>query len=282
MSEATTQVNPETSTTTPATTAPETHTPATTTSQGLSTPAPSALEFIPEAYRNEGWATKYKTPDELFKGISHMSKMMGQKQVVEGIQIPGEGATDEDYAKFYQSIGRPESPDKYSFSEVQAHEGFDIESEKQGFAESVHKLGLTQKQADELFKIHISRTNEKFQASQAQVKETFDKALVTAFGNEFQKGLDSAKKGAKALGIADKLDSEGLSANPLVLQVLAKLGEYTGEDSLIDGGSGESKESLLEEAVRLQKSQLYQSGDPATMRKVEEIYKKVYPGKKTR
>jgi hypothetical protein len=278
MSDQATQVTPDTS----ANPAPA--------PQGLATPTPapsapasapnqepvSGLDFIPEAYRQDPSFAKYKTQDDFFKGFQNLQKLVGQKQIVEGLKLPEENASEQELNDFYNKLGRPESADKYELpSDLQVPEGYNLDEVSQNFKSIAHKNGIPQKQAAALFKDFIEVEKQNFIKSQEQVKLSFDKAVIEAFGNEYKNDLGSAKKAAKALGIADKLDSEGLSANPTVLKVLAKLGEHYGEDSFEDGTSG-SKETLLDEAERLQKSDLYQKGDKETHRKVEEIYQKVY------
>lgn len=282
MSESTTQAAPDTSSTsapaqglateTTTTTAPVTQE---TTQQTTTAPA-TGLDFIPENYRNEPWAQKYKTPDDFYKGVANMAKLVGQKQIVNGVQVPGENATPEEINAFYNQIGRPESADKYELpDDIQFHEGLDPVAEKKAVAELSHELGLTNKQTVGLLKKYADIKNEEFKNSEAKVKETFDKAVVTAFGTDYQANLGLAKKAAKTYGWATTLDNEGLSASPIVLKALAELGKFVGEDSK-ETGSSETKESLEQEALRLQKSPEYKT-DKAIQEKVREIYRKVYP-----
>lgn len=248
-----------------------------TTTQAPQTQTPSGLDFIPEAFRESSWAKKYTSADDFFKGVDHMSKMMGQKQVVQGLQVPGENAPPEEVSKFYQALGRPEAADKYTYAEdLKAYEGLNLDEEKKGFSEVAFNLGLSQKQADQLFKVYVEKSNQQFGARQESVVKNFDELAKNAFGDDYKANLDLAKRGAKAIPGGDKINLEDI-AHPFMLQALAKLGEVTGEDSFIDPQSSASGESLKEEAMRLQKSALYQKGDPATVRRVEEIYKRLYP-----
>lgn len=289
MSEAATQATPDTSTTpapaqglateSTSTPAAATSTPAPaatgTPAQGLSTPA---LEFIPESFRESAWAKKYSTPEEFFKGVDNMAKLIGQKEIinVQGIQKPGENATPEELNAFYSSLGRPESAEKYEFSpDIQVHEGLDLATAQKGISDVAFELGLNNQQTNGLMKAYAALRNQEFQATEAKVKETFDKAVVTAFGADFQGSLALAKKGAKALGIATTLDNEGLSANPTVLKLCAELGKFTGEDSFEKGDGAESHETLLAEAKRLIASPEYKT-DPKVQARTVEIYKKVY------
>lgn len=249
--------------------------------QGLSeapqAPQDNPFDFIPEDYKASEWASKYKTKEELFKGIDNMAKLVGKKQVVTGIQAPNENSTQDEINAFYASIGRPEAADKYAFSEdIKGYEGLDLAAEKAGFAEVAFQNGLSQKQADSIFKQFIELQNLEFNSKQETVKQNFDQAVESAFGKDYKASLGLAKRGAKSLGIANTLDAEGLSANPTVLKLCAELGKLVGEDSF-ENGSSASKETYLEEALILQKSVLYQKGDKETHRKVEQLYKKAYP-----
>jgi hypothetical protein len=241
-----------------------------------SAPAAEGLSFIPETYRSAGWATKYKTTEDFFKGVDNMAKVVGQKQVVQGLQVPGENATPEELKSFYSQLGVPESPDKYTLPEdVQLFEGADIATERKAFAEIAHKVNIPPKQAGELFKAYAERMNKFFGESQSKVQAKFDEVLVSTFGKEFQGSLDLAKRGAKSLPDGASINLEDLT-NPVALRALAKLGEYVGEDALIEGGTAENAESILAEARRIQASDEYIKGDKTLHAKVAGMYKKVY------
>lgn len=250
--------------------APET---ATTTAQ------PSGLDFIPEAYRNDPSFSKYKSQDEFFKGFQNLTKMVGQKQIVNGLQIPGETASEEEISNFHKALGRPEAADKYTFEEnLQAYEGFDSDGAKKTISEVAFKLGFNQKQVSELYKAYVENSNAQFGKSQEAVKKTFDDNVKAVFGNNTRAGLDQAKRGAKALGVLDTLNLEDIS-DPLTLRALAKLGEFTGEDTFIEepGTAAQTKEQLLAEARKIQASEEYRRGDKALHAQVEGMYKKAFP-----
>lgn len=243
------------------------------------TPAPSSgLDFIPEAYKSASWATKYKTPDDFFKGIENMAKVVGQKQVVQGIQPPPENATEEEINAFYSSLGRPESPDKYELpTDIELPEAFDVDAAKALFTNVAHKNGLTNKQAAAMFKDFMEAEAKEFQEAEAGKVKSFEDAVKMAFPEDPQAGFALAKKGAKAAGIGNTLDSEGLSTNPTVLKLCAELGKFVGEDAVIKGNGAESAQTLQEKALKLQRSPEYMRGDKVVHREVQEIYQRLYP-----
>lgn len=97
---------PPSSTTTPAPQAPP---PAPATN--------SFLEMLPEQYRNkERFVNFSKAADpmgELLKSYENQESLIGKK--AEGLRVPGEGATAEDWAAFNKALGVPETPDGYEY-----------------------------------------------------------------------------------------------------------------------------------------------------------------------
>lgn len=237
----------------------------------------SSLDFIPEQFREAAWAQKYKTPEDFFNGIDNMNKMLGKKEIVEGIKVPGEDATEEDWANFHKELGVPEKADAYDLKVDIENPLFDTEPAAQGFRELAHKNGLTPKQAQGLFNDYVEMTNGRMAELQEQNQKTTDQVLKELWGDDKDAGFAAAKRGAAHLGIGDELDSAGISTNPLVLKMARALGETIKEGTVKDGGesSGKSKEDILKEARELQMSPAYQS-DPATVEKVAAMYKQVY------
>lgn len=80
------------------------------------------LEQIPEAYRGKEWLVNFsKTEDplgELVKSYDNQISLIGKKG--EGLKVPGEGATAEDWANFNRAIGVPDSADKYEYKEPES------------------------------------------------------------------------------------------------------------------------------------------------------------------
>lgn len=258
---------------------PPSNSPSQVNSPETSSPGKSGLDFIPDQYKDSSWAQKYKTAEDFFKGFDNLNKMAGQKQIVQGIQAPTSEASDEDWNKFFTQIGRPEGPDKYIIPEdIQANEGIDLASEKKVFSELAHQSGLTQKQAERLFKGYIGKLNENTKVQEVKTQESFDKALKETFPDNPTEGLAMAKKGAKALGIGTILDDEGLSLHPVVLQLCAKLGELAGEDTFIKTNTPDSSESLMDKAKRLQASPAYWN-DQSVFDEVTGLYQKASKNK---
>lgn len=86
-----------------------------------STPPPdhskAFLERLPQEYAQKEWASNFaKTTDpwaELAKAFDSQQALIGRK--AEGLRVPGEGATPDDWTNFHKAIGVPETPDKYEY-----------------------------------------------------------------------------------------------------------------------------------------------------------------------
>lgn len=253
------------------------------TTQPPAGPAPQAtppatqdtgLDFVPESLRGEGWVSKYKTKEDFWKGVDSTIKMVGQKQVVNGLQVPGDQATDEDWNNFFAKSGRPETADKYALpDDIKGPEGIDWEAEKSQVKAIAHKAGLNQKQAATLFKEYAATLNQQFQAQNIPIEQV----IKTAFKENPEANYELAKKAMETYGIGDSLKAEGLDKHPLILRMCATLGEQVGEGVIRrDDGGGDTKASILDEAKRIMASEAYQNGDKSLHDKVYKMMQQVY------
>lgn len=232
--------------------------------------APS-MDFIPEQFRNEGWATKYNTPDDFFKGVQHLNSMAGKK--AEGLSLPGEEATDEDWTAHNQRMGMPETQDGYQLTEeYEKVEGLDYEDLTGKFKELAHSAGISNKQAEKLYAGYISQTNQDYKEEVEKFNLNGTEVVKELWGDDSDKMLNLAKRGAMSLGLGQELDSTNLSLNPAVLKMAAKIGELTAEGTLKDGGFSppQSKEDLNAKMKELIGSENYYN-DPIAQKEVKRL-----------
>lgn len=256
-------------------------------------------EIIPESFREASWATKYKTADDFFKGVDWMNQTIGKKNVVQGIELPGEDAKPEDWDAFYNSLGRPEKPDGYELPELKdIPEGFVLPEDKQFWANMAHKHGLTKKQAAGLFSEFMQDMSARYksalegsasamvEAAKKRMQESAD-ALKGEWGDDFGANLNLAKRAAEHLGILDSLDQSGAGNDPAVLKLAAELGKMLGEDNMRRGdpsGGGMTKEEALAKITAIKASPEYNSFNPAFGEKrseVERLLRTYFPGEQT-
>lgn len=256
-------------------------------------------EIIPESFREASWATKYKTADDFFKGVDWMNQTIGKKNVVQGIELPGEDAKPEDWDAFYNGLGRPEKPDGYELPELKdIPEGFVLPEDKQFWANMAHKHGLTKKQAAGLFSEFMQDMSGRYksalegsasamvEAAKKRMQESAG-ALKGEWGDDFGANLNLAKRAAEHLGILDSLDQSGAGNDPAVLKLAAELGKMLGEDNMRRGdpsGGGMTKEEALAKITAIKASPEYNSFNPAFGEKrseVERLLRTYFPGEQT-
>ena len=161
--------------------------------KGADTPAPQTSSWkdsISEVYRNDPNIEKFTEADSLAKSYINAVKMIGQDKIA----IPNNNSTDEAWNEVYDKLGRPESAEKYSLDAKSKVVSLDESAVKQ-FAETSHKLGLNNKQAQGLLEFY--KTNMEGTAQQAKIdtetaQAQSEQALRSEWGREFDTKVKQA------------------------------------------------------------------------------------------
>lgn len=198
---------------------------------------------------------------QLFKdsGVSGLAKswvsaqaMLGKDKVV----IPGEKATNEEWAAFHSKLGRPESPDKYDIK-LPADQKLDDNFAK-GFREVAFKSGMTPKQVQQAVEWYAKEAGGAVEAQQSakqvELKQSIDAYRESLGGDDKLKArIDQARQAVRVLSDAklnDFLDKSGAGSRPEMIEFFAKLSTMMGEDKLRDGtgvGFGEDPANIQKE-----------------------------------
>lgn len=134
----------------------------------------AVVSWLPEEYKDNPSVNKFPNVQEALKSYIELEKFIGSS-----VRIP-DGSNPELLEKFYNKIGRPETPDAYKIELSDEVKGiYNIESEEhKSFLKSVHAAGLTNKQADSIIQWYIQQESEKakgLQQEQIAAKETLEK-----------------------------------------------------------------------------------------------------------
>lgn len=142
----------------------------------------------------KGW----NKPDGLAEVIKNYADLERQYRSGDKVLLPKDANDTEALNRIYDKLGRPESPDKYKFPE-----GVDPGVVKE-LAPQLHKLGITQPQAEALAKLDLSRA----EAAQAQFVEAAKKdsdaamaKLEGEWGNKTPENIEFNRRAMRALGI---------------------------------------------------------------------------------
>jgi len=219
-------------------------------------------------------------PHGLVKSYVEQQPLIGSK-----LKMPGEDAPQEEWDSFHEALGRPKTPDEYEFNKDSIPEGvpFSEDMEKR-FRDTAHKLGVTGKQAQQLFDWYLTENKGVLDAYEAEAEKQFTEgkdALAKEWGDDYDANMKMAHKAFRTFFPEDAQDSINalLGNHPGFLKALHQIGKTTGEDNLVgepespQGGQVKSRDELR----AMMKDPRFQT-DAAYRKAVYDEYKKTFPG----
>jgi len=268
---------PVAETTQPTTEAPKEQISSTTEQP---TVAKSWKEAISEEFRNDPNISKFTEIDALAKSYINATRMIGQDKVA----VPNENSTDDQWNEVYTKLGRPESADKYKLdinSEVAPIDEGAIKT----FAETSHKLGLNNKQAQGILEYYKSIMEGSVQQSKIDTETAQAQAeqqLRQEWGKTFDENVKKAGSIAKAnLGV-DVLDMQlkdgtRLGDHPEVIKGFAKIADMMSEDKIVSTESenvdqGKDLEQEISKIMNDRTGPYWNKGHPEHDKIVQQVY----------
>lgn len=215
---------------------------------------PAWTAQLPDDLKGNEVLTKFNNLGELGKTfLDYHGKVDGS------VQLPGENASDEDRATFYNKLGRPEKPEGYEFDEVQWPNSEDplmstikdaADRDLEDYRKVFHEIGLTAAQAKALhkksFELALAKYSEAEKVSD-ELRETVVTSLKSEWGNNFDGNLTLAKRAfnkvGELAGVKDEfskfMEDSRLGDNPMFVKVFHAIGKAMSNDNALDTG-GES------------------------------------------
>ena len=242
--------------------------------------AKSWKEAISEEFRNDPNISKFTEIDALAKSYINATRMIGQDKVA----VPNENSTDDQWNEVYTKLGRPESADKYKLdinSEVAPIDEGAIKT----FAETSHKLGLNNKQAQGILEYYKSIMEGSVQQSKIDTETAQAQAeqqLRQEWGKTFDENVKKAGSIAKAnLGV-DVLDMQlkdgtRLGDHPEVIKGFAKIADMMSEDKIVSTESenvdqGRDLEQEISRIMNDRTGPYWNKGHPEHDKIVQQVY----------
>jgi len=197
---------------------------------------------VPDAYKDRGWVEKVKSPDDLWKTLDNAQSLLGKRPA----GIPANDAPQEEWDAFFK-VARPESPDKYALSEIEGlPQGIDLTPYKADAQKLMFEAGLTQRQADAMWKQYVGLEMGAVVKSQEGLDKRFDETLAKAFPEKADVAQKVAQDAINELVREDLRGSFVDNPEGMVAMIelangyeakMAKLrAEYGAEGKLPDGG----------------------------------------------
>ena len=237
-------------------------------------------ESISETYRNDPNIQKFTEIDALAKSYINATRMIGQDKVV----IPTNNSTEDQWNEVYDKLGRPESAEKYSLDAKSKVVSLDENAVKQ-FAETSHKLGLNNKQAQgllEFYKQNMEGTAQQAKIDTETAQAQAEQELRSEWGREFDTKVKQAGSLAKANIKPEVLDmtlSNGtrLGDHPEIIKGFAKIAGMMSEDKIVstESESVQSNQSIQDEIdsiINDKASPYWHKGHPNHDKQVQQVY----------
>lgn len=195
-----------------------------------------------ETASNRDWikAKNFRDLDGVTKALRSAEKAIHDKGL---IKIPGEGASADEVAAYRAATGVPDSPAGYALDPVKDSDGNDVPLDApllERLAARAHELGMP--------KDHYQGLVQDFVAAQMDQLGSLETTMradaaewMNSQGDKKPARAAAVNRGADFLGLAgeDVIKIRNELGSSKTLDMLAKLGEATGEDMLLGGtGSG--------------------------------------------
>jgi len=184
-------------------------------------------------------AERFNTIPDMVKSVSDLRQKLST-----AINVPGEGASEEDVAKYRKAIGIPDSAEAYDLKVglPEDYEFSEVDTAFQGkMASLMHEAGLSADAAKKL----ASGYNEMMVAMQqeavvadAKFAEEAEAALKKEWGSDYQRNIEFSNRAAKEM-FGDSFDEmrhielkngRFLFDHPSMAKGLAKIGQELSED----------------------------------------------------
>ena len=251
-----------------------------TTSTTQSTTQSTWKDSISEEYRKDPNIEKFTEADALAKSYINAVKMIGQDKLA----IPTNNSTEEAWNEVYDKLGRPESAEKYSLDAKSKVVSLDDNAVKQ-FAETSHKLGLNNKQAQgllEFYKQNMEGTAQQAKIDTETAQAQAEQELRSEWGREFDTKVKQAGSLAKANMKPEVLDmtlSNGtrLGDHPEIIRGFAKIAGMMAEDKIVstESESVQSNQSIQDEIdtiINDRASPYWNKSHPNHDKQVQQVY----------
>ena len=237
-------------------------------------------DSISEEFRKDPNIEKFTEIDALAKSYINATRMIGQDKVV----IPTNNSTEEQWNEVYDKLGRPESAEKYSLDAKSKVVSLDDNAVKQ-FAETSHKLGLNNKQAQgllEFYKQNMEGTAQQAKIDTETAQAQAEQELRSEWGREFDVRVKQASSLAKANIKPEVLDmtlSNGtrLGDHPEIIKGFAKIAGMMSEDKIVstESESVQSNQSIQDEIdsiINDKASPYWHKSHPNHDKQVQQVY----------
>lgn len=217
--------------------------------QTTNTTNPPATEWFPAEAKPYVEAKGWKSPADVVASYQNIEKL--QRTPIDRTVVLPEKEDDPEWSKIHERLGRPPSPDKYTFEGYQPVDGQpDLVGGDDGFAAVAHKLGLSQKAAGEIYKWYVGKAEgiETLGGEQkAEMHTAAMEKVKTQWGQAYEQNTAIARNAVATLGLdAEALEKiEDALGTEWLMTTFHRIGQRLGEQAPANAeGRGAGREGF--------------------------------------
>jgi len=197
--------------------------------------------------------------EAMAKSYINAQKMVGADKV----PVPGNWATDEDWALVYNKLGRPEKPDGYELEETGEFSDW--------FRGAAHGAGLSDRQAQQLAAAYGEFNGEASAQTQEQIdsrRSEIETEMRQEFGGQYDMKMERANALLKEFNAPDltemlMADGTSLGDSPDLIRFMVNMSDYIAEQVSEDGLAGrDSRPTLSDGDIQNRVSELTAKNSP--------------------
>lgn len=188
-------------------------------------------------------AKKFKKNPEVFDELVKLTEQVGKAAVP-----PADDAPAEEWAAYYQRLGRPEDPDGYELSA-----GDEDKELVEWYKAQAHNLGLPKKQAEQLFGAMMERREHAERERDSKVLRERDRVLQDLrqeWGDDFEANVQGARRLIGKFGgtefiemlSEERADGTKIGDDPRIIRAMVNMYQQVAADHLVEGDTDQQAE----------------------------------------
>jgi len=234
---------------------------------------------LPTDLKAEKTLEKFVGKDWSEAGPTLAKSYVALEKMPRGVTVPGEKATPEEWDAFHTKMGRPADIAQYGVKAVVPDGLLWSEEAEKLVVGNMHKLGLSQKQAQGVIDSYLKLAHEgvlKVEQAKNSDHDTAVTEMKGEWGGLYDENIALVQRIVTEFGDEDfktYLDETGLGNDPRFLKFAYNIGRPMLEDNLVRGdGLGMKRADAQAELDTIMKTKEYMNGDKAMLARVATLY----------
>ena len=185
-----------------------------------------------------------------YSKLAKLGDLVGEIDRLDGeyskaIRVPGQGASDEEWRKYREALGVPQSPEGYRLTRPNLPQGMPYSEDlERWFRTQLHKANVPDSVAQAMFNDWNRMQVERWTANVAAVKRNYEKGMADlkqTWGDKYDEEMAMNAKAYQAYlspTLLQKIKARGLDNDPEFIMMWNKIGHSISEDQMVVSREG--------------------------------------------